>query len=117
MEIWSETFFEGKIMSKDHFLSMPLWQNSLIRINNAPVLCKDWLSKGVTQIKHLMDDSHNLISLVNFQSKYELQVKPLTFFEIISAVKLLQRQIPETRLKYESLFNKFLENQNTARLV
>ena len=99
MEIWSETFFEGKIMSKDHFLSMPLWQNSLIRINNVPVLCKDWLSKGVTQIKHLMDDSHNLISLVNFQSKYELQVKPLTFFGIISAVKLVHRQISSIRRK------------------
>jgi len=55
-----------------------------------------------------MDDSHNLISLINFQSKYELQVKPLTFFGIISAVKLLQRQIPETHLKYESLFNKYI---------
>ncbi len=64
-----------------------------------------------------MDDSHNLISLVNFQGKYELQVKPLTFFGIISAVKLLQRQIPETHLKYESLFNKFLENSKPSRLV
>ena len=26
-EIWSDTFFEGKIVLKDHILS-PLWQNS-----------------------------------------------------------------------------------------
>ena len=38
IEIWSDSFFEGKIDSKDHLLSLPLWQNSLIRINNAPVL-------------------------------------------------------------------------------
>ena len=37
-KIWSDTFFEGKIVSKDHLLSLPLWQNSLIRINNTPVL-------------------------------------------------------------------------------
>ena len=33
IEIWSDTFFEGKIVSKDRLLSLPLWQNSLIRIN------------------------------------------------------------------------------------
>ena len=27
VEIWSDTFFEGRIVSKDHFLSLPLWQN------------------------------------------------------------------------------------------
>lgn len=27
IEIWSDTFFEGKIVSKDHLLSLPLWQN------------------------------------------------------------------------------------------
>ena len=37
VEIWSDTFFERKIVSKDHFLFLPLSQNSLIRINNAPV--------------------------------------------------------------------------------
>ena len=41
IEIWSDTFFEGKIVSKDHLLSLPLWQNSLIRINNTPVLYTD----------------------------------------------------------------------------
>ena len=27
IEIWSETFFEKGILSKDHFLVLPLWQN------------------------------------------------------------------------------------------
>ena len=63
IEIWSETFFEERIVSKDHFLSLPLRQNSLIRINNAPILCTDWLSKGITQVKHLMDDSFNFLCL------------------------------------------------------
>ena len=55
-EIWSDTFFERKIVSKDHFLSLPLLQNSLIRINNAPVFCNNWLTKGITKVKHLMDE-------------------------------------------------------------
>ena len=117
IDIWSDTFFEGKIVSKDHLLSLPLWQNSLIRINNTPVLYTDWLLKGITQVKHLMDDSHNFMSLESFQNKYELHVKPLSLFGIISAVKLLQRQIPKTQLKHESLFDTFLKSQKSSRIV
>ena len=57
VEIWSDTFFEKKIVSKDHFLSLPLLQNSLIRIHNAPVFCNNWLTKGKTKVKHLMDEN------------------------------------------------------------
>ena len=88
-----------------------------IRINNTPVLYTDWLLKGITQVKHLMDDSHNLMSLESFQNKYELQVKPLSLFGIISAVKLLQRQIPKTQLKHESLSYTFLKSQKSSRIV
>ena len=38
-------------------------------------------------------------------------------FEIISAVKHLQRQIPETQLKHESLFDTFLKSQKSSRIV
>ena len=117
IEIWSETFFEKGIVSKDHFLALPLWQNSLIRINNAPVLCKDWLSKGITQVKHLMDDSNNFLSLASFQNKYPLKVRPLTFFGIISAVKPLQQQIPRSQLKYDNFMNTFLKHQKPSRIV
>ena len=57
VEIWSDTFFERKIVSKDHFLSLPLLQNSLIRINKAPIFCNSWLNKGITKVKHLMDEN------------------------------------------------------------
>ena len=115
--MWSDTFFEGKIVSKDHLLSLPLRQNSLIRINNTPVLYTDWLLKGITQVKHLMDDSHNFMPLGSFQNKYELHVKPRSLFGIISAVKLLQRQNPKTQLKHESLSNIFLKSQKSSRIV
>ena len=79
------------MVSIDHFRSLPLWQNSVIRIQNAPILCKEWIQKGVTHVKHLMDESFNFLSLAAFQNKYNFRVKPLTFFGILSAVKLLQR--------------------------
>ena len=87
--IWSEAFFQEKIVSEEHLLSSPLCQNSLIRIQNKPVFYKDWLVKGIMQVKHLMDESSNFLPLAAFQKKYNLQVKPLTFFELISAVNRL----------------------------
>ena len=99
-------------MSKDHFLSLPLWQNSLIRINNATVLYKEWLSRSVAKIKHSTDNSNNFISLVSFQNKYEIQIKQLMFFGIIFAIKLLQQQIQTTQL-----FNTFLKSQKSSRIV
>ena len=34
----------------------------------------------VTQVKYLLDDSNNFLSLASFQNKYHLKVRPLTFF-------------------------------------
>ena len=57
------------------------------------------------------------MSLESFQNKYELHVKPLSLFGIISTVKHLQRQIPKTQLKHESLFDTFLKSQKSSRIV
>ena len=57
------------------------------------------------------------MSLESFQNKYELHVKPLSLFGIISAVKLLQRQIPKTQLKHERLSDTFLKSQKSPRTV
>ena len=91
LEIWSEVCFQEAVTSDDHFSSLPLWQNSLIRIQNKPVLYNDWISKGILQVKHLMDDFSNLLSLNAFQNKYGIKVQPLTFFGITSAVNRLRR--------------------------
>ena len=120
LEIWSEANFEQILMSDNHFLSSPLWYNSLIRIENKPIFYKDWFIKGVKNVKHLMDDSRNFLSLTVFQNKYNLKVRPLAFYGLISAVKLLKGHISQnTRvlLKYESFLSKFVVNSKPSRLV
>ena len=47
LENWSEVCFEEAVTYDDHFSSLPLWQNSLIRIQNKPVLYNVWISKGI----------------------------------------------------------------------
>ena len=84
----------------------------LIRINNATVLYKEWLSRSIAKIKHSTDNSNNFISPVSFQNKYEIQIKLLMFFGIIFAIKHLQQQIQTTQL-----FNTFLKSQKYSRIV
>ena len=115
--IWSEVFFQETIVSEEHLLSSPLWQNSLIRIQNKPVFYKDWLVKGIMQVKHLMDESSNFFLLAAFQNKYNLQVKPLTFFGLISAVNRLRRQNIKSQSKYEKRFLKFLMSQRSSKFI
>ena len=115
--IWSEVFFQEMIVSEEHLLSSPLWHNSLIRIQNKPVFCKDWFVQGIMQVKHLMDESSNFFSLAAFQIKYNLQVRPLTFFGLISAVNRLRRQNTTTQFKYEKRFSKFLMSQRPSKFI
>ena len=47
------------------------------------------------------DNSLNLLSLDQFQNRYDIRVRPLMFFGMVSAVKSLQRQILGTHQQYE----------------
>ena len=91
LEIWGEINFQNQVMSEEHFLDQPLWYDSLIKIGNKPVFSKDWLGKGVTKVRHLLGNDNNIfLSLNDFCLKYNLNVRPLSFYGIVTAVKSLR---------------------------
>jgi len=91
LEIWAEVNFDSKITSKDQFLDQPLWHNSLIKIANKPVLFKDWCTKGIIMVKHLLGpDNNTFLSLKDFRSNYDFDPLPLSLYGLISAVKSLR---------------------------
>ena len=114
VEIWSEVCFVEKITSDDHFLSSPLLHNSLIRIQNKPVMYYDWISKGITQVKHLLDDSCRFRSLQTFQNTYDFQVRPLSFFGVISTIGTFLHFMKQT-CEIEKK-NKTVEQQERNRI-
>ena len=69
------------------------------------------------QVKHLMDESSNFLPLAAFQKKYNLQVKPLTSFELISAVNRLRRQNIKSQSKYDKCFLKFVMSQRPSKFI
>ena len=120
--MWSEVNYEETIISDHHFRTLPLWYNSLVRVENRPVFFKEWFLKGITKVEHLMDDSGKFLSLTAFQTIHNLTVRPaaLTFLGIISSIKLLQRYIPHnTRMwtKHESFLSNFLKSKKPSKLV
>ena len=60
--------------------------------------------------------TYNFLSLGRFQNKYQLQVKPLTFFLNTLRNKMFATTNPKIAAD-ESLFNTFLQNQNPSRIV
>ena len=60
-------------------------------IGNKPVFFKDWFGKGVTKVKHLLgNDNNTFLSLNDFCLNYNLNVRPLSFYGIVAAVKSLR---------------------------
>ena len=89
----------GEQYQKIIFSSLPLLQNSLITHQFSAMI---GLPSITQKVKLLMDDnSLNLLSLDHFQNRYDIRVRPLMFFGIVSAVKSLQRQILGTHQQYE----------------
>jgi len=120
--IWAEVNFEPEITSKDHFLDQQLWHNSLIKIANKTVFLKNWFTKGITRVKHLLGPDNNFHSLNDFRCKYEIDPRSLSFYGLISAVKSLQtdsnfQDLQNTNHEYEPLTTRILQVKKATTLI
>ena len=53
---------------------------------------KDWLEKGITKVKHLQrTENKGFLSLNALASKYDIKLRPLSFYGLLSAVKSLRK--------------------------
>ena len=65
-----------------------------------------------------MDDSFNFLSHTSFHNKYNLRVKPLTFFGMIAAINHLRIQIARNQPdSHESFSSVFMKSTRPSRLV
>ena len=99
-------------MSREHFLDQQLWHNSLIKIANKTFfLKKNWFTKGITRVKHLLGSGNTFLSLNDFCCKYEIDPRRLSFYGLILAVKSLRsdsnfQNVPNANCEYEPLTTK-----------
>ena len=111
---------KDKITTKEQFLSSPLSPISTHAnvIDGKSVFYRDWFLKGITEIRHLMENSDKFLSPSSFESRYVLQLRPLNFFGIIAAARCLRRQNTGSPSSiYCSFVSKFLPSAKPSKLI
>ena len=121
LEIWSEVNFCKHIKTKQQFLEQPIWHNSLIRIEDKPAFNKQLSLHGITKIAYLMKDSHNFLSIDEFINTHKIQVKPLKYFGVVSALRYhynahFPKETGDT-ITPDSFVHTFLKSEKGNRLV
>ena len=110
LKIWSEISYNGNITSTEHLLSLPLWQNSLVRIGNKPICYKSWSSKGIQNVKHLKKDADNFLSFTELEERFDVKTNCLVHHGLVSCIKLLRNAI-ENQNETNRNFSTFVENR------
>ena len=64
----------SNITSTKHLVSLPLWQNSLVRIRNKPVYYKSSSSKGIQNVRHLVKNAHNFLSFTELKECFDVKI-------------------------------------------
>ena len=109
LKIWSEISYDDNITSTENLLSLPLWQNSLVRIGNKPLYYKSWSSKGIQNVRHLMKDTDNLLSFTEFKERFDVKTNFLVYHGVVSCIRLLRNAIEDKNEKTRN-FSTFVEN-------
>ena len=106
---------------KENFLKQPIWQNSLIRIENKPVFDKNLFSLGISKVKYFVKEQHNFLSHTDFIEKYNCQFQPLKYFGLVSVLKQVKNssitQNPTLSIPADSLLTLFLKNAKGTKVV
>ena len=90
LKIGSETSYEDNLNSIEHFLSISLCHNSLIKTGNRPVYYKEWYVKGISKVSHLMKDANTFLSFYEFTERYSVKTNFLSFNGLIFSLKSIR---------------------------
>jgi len=83
---------------------------------------KDWLEKGITKVKHLQrTENKEFLSLNALASKYDIKLRPLNFYGLLSAVESIRKTATgaaEIRGgNSETLCDKIIKRQRSGPLI
>jgi len=95
LQVWSEINYDDNITSTEILLSLPLWQNSLVRIGDKPIYYKSWSSncKGIEKVRHLMKDADDLLSFTEFKERFDVKTNFVVYHGMVSCIKILWNAI------------------------
>ena len=87
IEIWSRLNFKRQ---PSDFSSIPIWYNSLVRIDNKPIYYKSWYKAGILFQNHLLDENLHFLTFDAFKEKYSVKINFLQYQSVVSAVSKMK---------------------------
>ena len=103
--------------STDHFLSLPLWHNSLIRMDNRPVYYKSWSCKGIQNVIDLLKDPYTFLSSHELQERYNVKTNFLVLHGLKSFLKSLRESRSLSTTSSQSFLQSFLKAKKSTKVV
>ena len=117
LQLWSEISYEANVNSTDHFLTLPLWHNSLIRIDNRPVYYKSWSCKGIQNVTDLLKDPNTFLSPHELQERYNVKTNFLVLHGLKSSLKSLRESRSLSTTSSQSFLQSFLKTKKPTKVV
>ena len=74
---------DDKIIIKDNILLTPIWYNDKLRLQ----VKREWILKGIYTINDLLDSDGGLLTLVEFEQKYQIRSNFLEFGIVCQKIK------------------------------
>jgi len=63
-----------------------LWNNEATIIENHWLFWKSWVERGIYFIQDFLNSSGNFLTLVEFQTKFQIKTNFLQYFQLIAAI-------------------------------
>lgn len=104
LESWTKLNDQIKIKTTEDILSVNIWDNKEIRINNVSVFYRRWYEKKIYYIKDLFDQNGIFLDFQSFTQSYDLRINYLNYYCVISAIQNYIRKHRIT-ITSSSLFN------------
>lgn len=121
LEYWQ--YFKTLSSNEKDIKDEVLWNNCNILIDKKPVFFRNWFSKEIVHLHHLLNEHGKFYTLDEFKTKYNLEVPFTIFYGLIEAIpnawksKLKQcrqiesvKQIDKKILSTSSIYSTILNN-------
>ena len=100
----------------DHFLSLPLWHKSLMRIDNRHVYYKSWSCKGIQNVTDLLKDPNTLLSSYELKERYNVKTNFLVLHGLKSSSKSMRQSRSLSITSSQSFLQSFLKAKKPTKV-
>ena len=83
IKMWSLLNFKKQL---SNFSEKPIWYNSLIHIDNKPILYRNWSSAGIYFVSDLLEEESQFLTFDTFKEKFAIKAPFLQFHGEIYAI-------------------------------